>query len=369
MLISVDTSVFYKCLEIVEKALPSRTTMPLINNIFFEAGENGLVFSATNLEMEIMVNMPYPCSESGKILLPPKIIEIMRSFITPEINIEINWDTFCIEIYSGEAVFHLHGSDPQDYPVNGSKKEMETNLISIEQYQLKRILKSVSFVASSDESRPAFNGILFQFIDNRIILTASDTYRLVIKEITDEKWQFIEKKCLVPVKSMRELLRILNDDSMPVVVTASDNKIAFRINQIYFTTRLLSEKFPEVRGIIPKEYRTRVVVERKIFEETVYRAALLAEGKNQAVNLSVRNNKMEAKVSAAQGSMKDLLLVEQEGEDIELYVNTRFILDLLKIIDDKQIIIDMHGEEGPLIFRLKGDHYFLYLVFPIRKIN
>ncbi len=369
MEITTSSSQLYNCLEIAEKALPVRSTVPMINGILFEVNEDNLTFSSTNLEMAIRVSMDYQCSEKGKILLPPKLVDVMRYFPVPEVNLIISWDNYRIDISGGSSHFNLNGADAQDYPTAAFSQIEPENSFTIEQDKLKKILRSVIFAASSEETRPAFNGILFSFNDQKITLTTSDTYRLVIKEIQDDHWAFEARNCLIPARVMREFLRIIDDSEHEVAIGFDNKAIAFNFDRIIFTSRLLEEKYPDVSGVIPNAYKTRIKIDRKMLEEVISRAALLAEGKNQAVNLVLNNNQLEASVSGQEGSMEELMPVEQDGEDINLHVNTRFVLDILKIIEDKEILIDFHGNDGPLIFKLVEDQSYLYLVLPIKKIN
>lgn len=369
MNILANTNQLTGCLEIVEKALPVRSTIPVISNIMLEIKENELIFSSTNLEMFIKAKMDYRSEETGKILLPPKIVEIMRYFPTDEVNLNINWENYRLDISGGSAHFHLYGSDPEDYPLTFESEFDDGGGLDIEQARFKKILKAVTFAASSEETRPAFNGIFFSFENDKLSMTASDTYRLAMKEVQDNNWSFGENKCLVPARAMRELLRIIGDADGKLFLINQQNMIAFKFDQIFFASRLLDEKYPDISGVIPKEYKTRIIIDRKSFEDTINRAALLAEGKNQAVNIIIRDQHLEVRVTAQEGSMEESLPVEQEGEDLELFVNSRFILDILKIIEDKKITIDFHGEGGPLIFRLVDDQSYLYLVLPIKKVN
>ncbi len=356
-------------MEIVEKALPIRSTIPVINSILLDINHDKLTFSATNLEMYIKVRMAYEGGESGKILLPPKIVDIMRYFPTDKVNITINWDNYRLDISGGYANFHLYGSGSEDYPVSFDISTDQKKPISIEQNKLKNIIKSVVFAASNEETRPAFKGILFSFSKDTLSLTASDTYRLAIKELKDDKWSLEEKMSLVPARSMREILRILGDDSAKILLLSEKNILGFQLEEVYFATRLLEEKYPDVSGVIPKDFKTRIIIDCKDLEEAINRASLLAEGKNNAVNIMVKNNQLEVMVSGQEGSMEEIIPVEQNGENIEILANTRFVQDILKIIDQEKIIVDFHGDGGPLIFRLVDDHSYLYLVLPIKKVN
>lgn len=369
MRITANTLALYQCLETVEKALPLRSTMVSICNILFEIKEEELVFSATNLEMAVRISMEHRSNATDCLLLPPKIIEIMRYFPTDEVNIDIDTDNYRLQITGGDAQFHLSGSDPREYPAALFGERSNGDQFRIDSAKFKKILRSVIFATSSEETRPAFNGVLFSFQSNLLALTASDTYRLVIKEEENENWAFEEKKCLVPARSLRELLRIAGNGSSEIAIGITGNIISFTFDRIFFASRLLEEKYPDVGAVIPTVYKTRIRIDRKMFEETINRAALLAEGKNQAVHLILKNSKLEARVSSQEGSMEEILPVEQDGDDIELYVNTRFVLDILRIMDDREIVIDFHGEGGPLIFRLIDDQRYLYLVLPIKKVN
>lgn len=367
--LSINTEELKNCLEIVEKALPARSTMPVISNILLEIKEDQLTFSTTNLEMFIKTNMKYSSQQSGKILLPPKLIDIIRYFPTEKVDLKINWDNYRLDISGGSANFHLYGSDPEDYPNTFESAAKDGQEIIIDQHIFKKMLRSVIFSASNEETRPAFNGVLFTFKEGFLSLTASDTYRLAIKEAIDESWLTEERLSLVPARSMRELLRLLGEKPVKISINQESSILSFQIEQVYFATRLLEEKFPDVTGVIPKEYKTRIKINKTMFEETVSRASLLAEGKNQAVNLIVGEEQLEVKVSGQQGSMEDILSVDFDGEEVDVFANTRFMLDVLKVIDNENVILDFHGEGGPIIFRLSEDQSYLYLVLPIKKVN
>ncbi len=369
MELRVNARQLYNCLEITEKALPVRSTIPIINNILLDVAEDKMTFLATNLEMAIKVTMDKKEPGTGKILLPPKIIDIMRYFPVSEATLDINWDSYGLKVSGGSALFNLNGADAQDYPATTLFQLNYDSTFSIEQELLKKELKAVIFAASAEETRPAFNGVLFSFEGDKIFITASDTYRLVIKEISNNNWSFEYCKCLVPARVLREFLRIIEGGKENIIIGFDNKTMSFNFNEINLSSRLLEEKYPDVRGVIPGSYKTRIKINRKQFEEVISRAALLTEGKNQAVNLILHDDQLEARVSGQEGKMEEILPVEQDGENINLHVNTRFILDILRVIDEKEMIIDFHGNEGPIIFRLIDDQSYLYLVLPIKRLN
>jgi len=308
MQIKIDSQEFKNCLEQVEKILPTRSTMPIINNIYFDVSPGSLIIAATNLEMYIRVSMNYNGNESGKILLPPKIVDIMRYFPTPEVTININWDNKRIEILGGQAQFHLFGADPEDFPTSFGQKNDLGQSIEIEQGLLKKMLRMVVFAASTEESRPAFNGMLISLEDGKLIFTASDTYRLAVKSSFNEIWDGKEFRLLVPARTLREFLRIAGDGHLPVILKFDKSILSFEFGEVYFATS---------------------TVDRILLEETVARANLLAEGKNQAVHFAIREKELQIKASGQEGRMEEILPVEREGDLLELFVNSRYILDLI----------------------------------------
>lgn len=373
MQLSISVSDFYRSLEIVEKALPTRSTISFLNNIYLELSGTQLSFYATNLEMEIKTALTlapdHEKMDSFAILLPQKIIEVLRYFPTNDAFLVFDPQSYRITVSGGSAEFSLFGADPHDYPERKIDSDGEDLKFQIKQAELKKYLKMVLFSASTDETRPAFNGILFEFKGNKITLTASDTYRLAVKEIIKEEWNFKEAKCLVPARSLREFLKILGDDEQMITVVPGGNKISFDTGLVYLSARLLQEKFPDVSSIIPQAFQSRIKIDKKLLEDTISRAALLAEGKNQAVQLAFQDNALIARVTSQQGKMEEKLSAQIDGENLELFVNTKFVLDLLKVTEDLSMSIDLHGHEGPLIFMPSGEKGYLYLVLPIKKVN
>lgn len=365
MLIKMDRAALDRCLDTIEKALPSHSTIPVIENILFESNGNSLIFTSSNFDMVLKYKIPFSAGESGKMLLPPKIVDIVRYLPAPELEIDLNMENYRCDISSGEAKYNLYGADASEYPL---VQELipEAGILTMLQSSLKQVLKSVVFAASNDESRPAFNGVLFDFQRQEIKLISSDTYRLVVKELKNESWNLDEKKYLVPAKSLRELVKILGDNGDEVKIYPVQKNVVFSLGQVYLATRLLDENYPDVSGVIPASFSTRVKVERKQMENSIGRAALLTEGINQPVRLAVSNNKIEVKVSSQLGRMEESVNAAQDGEDIDIYINSRFVLEILKVLDQKEIIIDFHGKNGPVIFRIKEDKDYLYLVLPIK---
>ncbi len=366
MSIFLSREILNRSLEIVEKALPRQSTIQSLQNIHFESDSQTITLSTTNLELQIKVSLPYEGDNPGKVLLPSKITEIVRFLPSSEIRFDLNLDNYQIDLISGKAKYNLFGADPEDFP--SVKKILPENKegITMDPAELGQILKMVIFAASTEETRPAFNGVLFEFNNNSWNLICSDTYRLVVKNISDDSWNFTAKRCLVPAKALRELLKILDQSAEKLVLFSDNEQLIFDLGSVYFAARLLNEKYPDISSVIPDRYSTRITINLSEMEDTIGRAALLAEGPNNAIHLSVGNESLTVRVSSQIGRMEEKLSVKYEGEDVDLYINSRFVMDVLKAAPAEEIVVDFHGKTGPVIFRLPEDESYLYLVLPIK---
>ncbi len=357
---------FGQYLDIVEKALSRQSPIQYLDNIFCETDPEKITLAATNLELFIKVALPYKGEASGKILLPSKIAEIVRYLPESEVDFEIDIENLQVNLSCGPSKFTLAGADPADFPPLEKIVPENNTSISIDPQELKKTLKMVIFAASAEETRPAFNGVLFEFDCTRLTLMSSDTYRLAVKDISDGKWNFPNRRCLVPAKALRELLKIIEQSEKEIEFFSGGEQLIFNFGTVYFAARLLNEKYPDISSVIPERYLTRVKTNRSSMAETVARAALLAEGPNSAIQLSVGSGSMVVRVSSQIGRMEEELSVDCQGEEVELHINSRFIMDFLRAVSTEEITIDFHGKTGPVIFRLPGDESYLYLVLPIK---
>lgn len=366
MSIILSKEILGRHLDTVEKALSRKSPLQYLDNILCEIDSQKITLSTTNLEQSIKVSLPYQGEASGKVLLPSKIIEIVRYLPESEVVFNLNPDNLQIDLSSGKAKYHLSGANPADFPPVEKVLPENAEKITITTSDLREILKMVVFAASTEETRPAFNGVLFDFNVNHWGLVSSDTYRLVVNNIINESWNFTPQRCLVPAKALRELLKILEQGDEQIVMFPMNDQLIFNFGTVYFAARLLNEKYPDISSVIPERYSTRLIINRSDMAETVARAALLAEGPNNAIHLSVVNSSLAVRVSSQIGRMEEVLSAEYEGEEVDLYVNSRFIMDILRVLSTKKMVIDFHGKTGPVIFRLPENYSYLYLVLPIK---
>ena len=358
------------CLEVIEKALPVRSPVSVINNIFLNCQEEKVLFSATNLELEIKYTLPHPGQNKFKVLLPPRIVDIIRYLPDQQVKISCDLERHGINITSGPASYSLYGADAAEYPVSSLSTE-ESTYVDISQARLKQALRQVVFASSNEEGRPVFTGLLFTFDETGVTITGSDTYRVALLKMSVSGILSTPQQVLIPARTIRELVKILNDVEQTVRIGFHKNQVSFDFQQVNVVAKVLDEKFPDITGIIPSDYKTRVQLPREQFEETVTRASLLAEGINRAVCLSLNGSNLQVSTSSQVGKMEEGQAVEAEGEDFKIYLNSRFLLEMMRAVDYKLFRAEFNGTNGPVIFRPgeEEEENYLYLVLPIKMTS
>ena len=360
---SIEREELLKVLGVVQKALPTSSTIPILEYVLFESTGSELVLTATNLEVGIRGKIPFDSENTVRVLLPKKIVPIISSLDGSHVELSISENR--IGVVGGSAKFDLAGVSPEDYPVI-EEQELGDDAFTIGQGTLKKALKRVLFAVSTDATRLAFQGVLFTF-GEQFSMVASDTYRLARLFIPGEKWNHGDPKYLIPGKSLKGLVSILGDDDEKVVkIYPVGKKLVFMVGSFCFSTHLLSEFFPDVDGVIPDSSATRVKVSREAFRDVIVRATLLVDEVNRSVKLSIKNDKLNVGMESGLGELQEELEIEKEGEDIELYLNPYFLLDMLKNVDSENVSINLNQATDPIVFRV-DDQDYLYLVLPVKK--
>ena len=366
------------CLSVVEKGLPSKTTLPILNGILLEAGDDYLRFSSSNLELSIhAVEEEINIIEKGSIVLPGKLVDVVRQLSDDDVKISVNDDNLRAEIKSGKAVFNLYGMDATEFPNFTTKAEWsEWNALEFSAVELKDMLKKIIFAVSHDEGRPLFRAVMLKLEENgNLTAVSTDTYRLArLQRLSKGNEQFDPVVLLVPGRVLTEIIKIIDATSDEMIKCYfKEKEIIFCYRQFTFSSRLLDGKFPEISGVFPLDYKTRVVINKIQFEKLLHRAILLAHGQNQMILLQINGNILHVRASSDSGNMdEELYLDNKEGDDLEdILLNARFLLEPLRIINDDSVVLEFNGPLGPCIFYKQSENeglkeIYQYLVLPIK---
>lgn len=366
MRLSIPQSLLSEHVHVVAKAVPGKSTMQVFEGILFESNGETMTLSATNLELGIRTTFPAAHQESGRVVLPAKVVEIIRRLPGDSVQLIVDADNYLTEIKSGQSEFQLYGLNADEFPHFPEFSPESTSIrFSVNVADIRRALRQTLFSVSHDEGKPAFTGLLFTLQENTLNLSASDTFRLATTscpvENTGSNGEF-----LVPAKNLQEILRIFTDEQETAQVVVDQSQLLFMCRGIQLTSRLLDENFPNVERVIPRDFLGRASVDSQSFQQAIERASLLSEGVNHVVRLSVGANVMMVRAASKHGKTQEQVPLELDGEGLEISLNSRFILEMLKICEGDHCIIEMTGPNKPCVLRDSLHPNYLYLVLPIK---
>jgi DNA polymerase-3 subunit beta len=366
MRLSIPQTLLSEHVQIVAKAVPSKSTIPVLEGILFESDGKTMTLTATNLELGIRSSFPAAHQEPGKVVLPAKVVEIIRRLPGDSVQLIVNADNKLTEIKSGQSEFQLYGLAADEYP-GFPEISSETAQISfqVKVAELRRSLRQTLFSVSHDEGKPAFTGLLFSLKDNVLTMSASDTFRLATTRCPVHS-DGNDGEFLVPAKNLHEIIRIFTGEEETIRVLVGKNQMLLTCGDKELTSRLLDENFPNVERVIPREFSGRASVDTSLFLQAVERASLLAEGVNHVVRLSIGTEVMVVRAASKYGKTQELVPLELQGEGLEISLNSRFILEMLKISEGDRCTLEMTGPNKPCILRDSLHQDYLYLVLPIK---
>lgn len=352
-----------KSVNISLKAVPSRTTMPILECILIDASSNIIKFTTNDMELGIETVVEGTIEQKGIVALDAKIFsEIIRKL--PDNDVVINTDSnLNTTITCEKAKFNIPGKSGEDFaylPVI----EREQSL-TISQFTLKEMIRQTIFSIAVNENNRIMTGELFQIQDNKLKIVSLDGHRIAIRTMELKK-DYEDRKVVVPGKTLNEISKILSgevDDQVSIFF--SSNHIVFEFDNTVVVSRLIEGEYFKIDQMLSSDYETKVQINRKEFLDCIDRATLLIrESEKRPIIINVEDGSMELKIDSAMGSMNEQIDIEKEGKDILIGFNPKFLIDALKVIDDETISIYLVNPKAPCFIRDDEGRY-TYLILPV----
>ena len=229
------------------------------------------------------------------------------------------------------------------------------------------MIKKTSFAASIDESKGIIVGVLVEMEEESLNMVALDGFRMAItREVMKNEEK---KKIIIAARILNEINKIIseNEDSKDIYLILDEKKAVFLLDETKIVLRLLEGDFIKYNDILPKEHKTRVVVNRNEMLGSIERASLLAkEGKNNLIKLSIFRDKIIITSRSEEGNVKEEVFIEKEGVDLDIGFNSKYILDVLKAINDESLVMEFNTSVSPCMIKPLEGREFEYLVLPVR---
>ncbi len=358
-------------LQVVTRAVSTRTTLPVLSNVLLRTEDAGLKLTATNLEIGITCWVPGKIDTDGALTVPAKLLTDLVNSMPPEtVTLETDGSSG-LRIHCGRYSAHLRGIDADEFPAIPLAGERPTTRIA--QKVLRRALGEVVFAAATDEARPILTGVLTRFNGDRITLAAADNYRIAVKTI-DTLNPVEEKALVVPAKAYAELARVLTDtdDPVDVVLAPAKNQVLFHADAIDLVTRLVDGQFPNYQQVLPTTHTTKATLDREELLKAVRLSALIASSSANVVKLSLPGEggtSVAMSAAAEIGENEGEVEAEVEGEPTTVAFNARYLTEALQNMVGERLALEFNGPLSPGVLRPVGDEDYVHVIMPVRTAS
>lgn len=366
MIFKCEKQKFLEGISIVQKAITGKSTMPILEGIYIKANNSGLTLIGSDMDVSIQTIVDADIIEDGSIVIDAKIFgEIVRKLPNSTIKIE-TIENQLIKITCEKSVFDVVYMNTNEYP---ELPQINENLkISVNQNILKNMIKGTSFAIAQDETRPILQGILFEVKNKNLNLVALDGYRLAIRsEFLDSD---MDIEVVIPGKTLNEVSKILEDIDDIVDITFTDNHILFNLEKTKIISRLLEGKYINYNSLLPQEHKLLVNVNRQELQNAIERASLMAkDGNTNLIKLDFKQDNLIITSNSQLGKVREEIEIKLQGEEIEIAFNSRYLLDVLKNIEDDDVLMKMTSGITPCVIEEKDNENSKYLVLPVRLMR
>lgn len=352
-----------KSVSISLKAVPSKTTMPILECILIDATTNQIKFTTNDMELGIETIVEGTIEEKGMIALDAKILyEIIRRLPDNDVTIKTD-DKLTAFITCEKAKFTIPGKSGEDFAYLPIIEREEC--LTVSQFTLKEMIRQTIFSIAANETNKLMTGELFEIKDNCLKIVSLDGHRIAIRRMELKK-DYSDRKVVVPGKTLNEISKILSGEIDDLVnIYFSKNHILFEFDQTIVVSRLIEGEYFRIDQMLSSDYETKISINKKEFLDCIDRATLLVrEGEKKPIIIEISDNTMELRIDSAMGSMDENIDIIKEGKDILIGFNPRFLIDALKVIDDETISIYLVNPKAPCFIR-DDDENYTYLILPV----
>ncbi|MDH4043399.1 MAG: DNA polymerase III subunit beta, partial [Gemmatimonadota bacterium] len=326
----------------VANAVPSKTTLPVLSNILVEALEDGIRLSGTDLDIAVSTVVPAEVDAQGAVTLPArKLVEIVRELPSAAIRIAAAGEQR-VNLECGRSHFKLLGIPRDEFPsFPGVKFEGAWTVASGD---LQKLIGHVAFAASTEESRPILNGVLWELRKDQMRMVATNGHRLARMDVavkgSTESGDFI-----VPPKALDQIRRLFGS-SDEIEIARSENHLGFRCGQTYVYTRLIEGPYPNYEQVIPRDNDRVAVLDKQALASTLRRVGVVASDQTHRVRLGFGGGNVKFTVSTPDlGEAHDEMAASYDGEPLEIGFNANYLLEILKFIPTDEVRITMKAPE------------------------
>ena len=360
-------------LSIVGRAVATRSTLPITQNILLSAEQSRLKLAATNLEMATTCWIGAKVEREGAITIPARlVIDFVNSLPDDLIEIALPSNSHTVEFKSGRFEAHINGIDAEDFPPTPQVSDGIS--ASVEAVNLREGIAQVTFAAATEESRPVLTGINTEFDEEQLNLVAADGFRLAIHKTILGSPVGQKATVIIPARTLNELNRLLADQEEPVEITMNQQKsqVLFRLKNAEIVSQLIQGSFPNYSQVIPQSYTTRAVVDIGEFQRVTKMSSIFARDASGIVRLVITPGAeltpgkviVSAQAEEVGGNVSEIdALID--GEEAKIAFNVKYLSDVLSVLHQTQVALEVTTPSSPGVIRPIGVDNYVHVVMPM----
>ena len=375
MIISVLQENLSKGVSTVNKAVDSRPTLPVLQNILLEADGSRLKLAATNLQMSITMWIGAKVDKPGTITLPAKTFSDLVNNLSPE-RVDLNLDpqTHTVHVKCGATVSNVKGIDADEFPpiTHGEGAD-----ITVEGRVLKEMIEQTAFAAAKEDNRPILTGVYTEIEGDQITMAAADGYRLAVRNGVLGSAVSDKVSMVIPARTLMEVARIIedNDDEIGISLPSKRDIVTFHLANVDISSQLLEGRFPDFAAIIPRGYVTSTTMYTQDLLKACRRAQIFARDSANSGRLYVKpprgaGEPGEVQIvgkSAERGDLDGMLDASVEGEPLDISFNIEYLIDVLKVVNEERVIFQSNGPENPGVIKPENRDDFIHVIMPMSR--
>jgi DNA polymerase III subunit beta len=355
----------------VAASVPAKTTLPILSNILLEATKDGIRLSGTDLDISVSTTVAASVDQDGAITLPArKLVEIIRELPSAAIRLTASGEQR-VTIECGRSRFRLLGLPREEFPAFPSVKfEGGWRTSSRE---LQKLIGHVAFAASTEESRPILNGVLWELRPERMRMVATNGHRLARMDVpTSETQGASQADLIVPPKALEQIRRLFGTEET-VEIARSENHLGFRTGSTQVFTRLIEGPYPNYEQVIPRENDKAATADKAALASALRRMSIVASDQTHRIRMAFANGTCKLSVQTPDlGEAQEELNVSYEGDPLEIGFNAAYLLEILKYIPTDEVRMTFKAPERAATCEPVGwddPASYLALVMPLRLVD
>ena len=350
-------------LGVVSRGVSTRTAVQILSGVLLTASDGQLTLAATDMELSLRASLEARVDGEGSAVLPGRtFVEIARLLPADEVTVEHRFEEGVVEIVCGSASYRLHTYNAEDFPRLPDVEAIERH--AIDRDAMLETVQRVGRSASRDESRPVLTGILMRFEPGKLVMAATDSYRLSVKETAIEG-SLPELEAIVPARALIELGRIAVTGEQ-IELGVHENQMIFGVDGTWLTTRRIDGQFPNYRQLVPEAFEHEVTIPREELLDVVRRTAVMAQ-RNSPLRLRFAEGELTISAQTQDvGEAVESMPVAYGGDPLEIGFNPEFLRDGIESLTTDSLKLKLISPLRPAVLEPEDASDFLYLIMPIR---